>query len=63
VGVVKEFRLVNPHMSMTVEVTKDNGEKDLWTVVTVSGPPARNPDFKGRYVRKLDEISDDRCSH
>ena len=75
-GVVKEFRLVNPHMLMTVEVTKDNGEKDLWTLtggvtgdlraagwtpesihigemVTVSGPPARNPDFKGMYVRKL----------
>lgn len=75
-GVVKEFRLVNPHMKMVIEVTKENGEKELWTltggvtgdlraagwvpgsiaygdVVTVSGPPARNPAAKGMYVRKL----------
>ncbi len=75
-GAVKEFRLVNPHMLMKIEVTKESGEKEMWTltggvtgdlraagwlpdsihfddVVTVSGPPARNPDAKGMYVRKL----------
>lgn len=75
-GVVKEFRLVNPHMRMVIEVTKENGEKENWTLtggvtgdlraagwtpesihagdlVTVSGPPARNPAAKGMYVRKL----------
>jgi len=75
-GVVKEFKLVNPHMRMVVEVTNEKGEKETWTltggvtgdlraagwtpasiafgdVVTVSGPPARNPAFKGMYVRKL----------
>jgi hypothetical protein len=75
-GVVKEFRLVNPHMLMILEVTRQNGEKETWRltggvtgdlraagwtpesihygdVVTVSGPPARNPDAKGMYVRKL----------
>ena len=75
-GVVKEFRLVNPHMLMRLEVTNDKGEKELWTLtggvtgdlraagwtpesihygdlVTVSGPPARNPEAKGMYVRTL----------
>lgn len=75
-GVVKEFRLVNPHMRMVIEVTSDSGEKETWTltggvtgdlrasgwtpesiragdVVTVSGPPARNPAAKGMYVRTL----------
>jgi hypothetical protein len=74
-GVVKEFRLVNPHMRMVIEVT-NNGQTETWTltggvtgdlraagwtpesigigeVVTVSGPPARNPAAKGMYVRKL----------
>lgn len=31
-GVVKEFRLVNPHMRMQVEVARENGEKELWTL-------------------------------
>lgn len=31
-GVVKVFRLVNPHLKMEVEVTKPNGEKELWTL-------------------------------
>lgn len=75
-GVVKEFRLMNPHMRMEIEVTTPKGEKELWTVtggvtgdlraagwsptsvvpgdvVTISGPPARNPAAKGMYVRKL----------
>ena len=75
-GVVKEFRLVNPHMLMKLEVTTPSGEKELWTLtggvtgdlraagwtpeaikfgdlVTVEGAPARNPDAKGMYVRKL----------
>ena len=74
-GVVKEYRLVNPHMRMVMEVTRD-GQKETWTLtggvtgdlraagwlpdsiaigemVTVSGPPARNPAAKGMYVRKL----------
>ena len=75
-GVVKEFRLVNPHMLMKLEVTTATGEKEMWTLtggvtgdlraagwtpesikfgdeVTVEGAPARNPDAKGMYVRKL----------
>jgi hypothetical protein len=75
-GVVKEFRLVNPHMLMRLEVTTPSGEKEIWTLtggvtgdlraagwvpesikfgdeVTVEGAPARNPDAKGMYVRKL----------
>ena len=75
-GVVKEFRLVNPHMRLQIEVTTPKGEKELWTVtggvtgdlraagwtptsvtpgevVTISGPPARNPAAKGMYARKL----------
>ena len=74
-GVVKEYRLVNPHMRMVIEATKD-GKPETWTLtggvtgdlraagwlpdsiaigemVTVSGPPARNPAAKGMYVRKL----------
>ena len=31
-GVVKEFKLVNPHMRMVLEVTKENGEKETWTL-------------------------------
>jgi hypothetical protein len=31
-GVVKVFRLVNPHLRMAVEVTKENGEKELWSL-------------------------------
>jgi Family of unknown function (DUF6152) len=31
-GVVKEFRLVNPHMRMVLEVTRENGEKEKWTL-------------------------------
>ena len=75
-GTVQEFRLVNPHMLMKLEVTTASGEKEIWTltggvtgdlraagwtpdaikfgdVVTVEGAPARNPDAKGMYVRKL----------
>jgi len=75
-GVVKEFKLVNPHMRMVLEVTTPSGQKETWTltggvtgdlraagwlpesikigeVVTVSGPPARNPAAKGMYVRTL----------
>jgi hypothetical protein len=75
-GTVQEFRLVNPHMLLRLEVTTANGTKELWTltggvtgdllaagwtpqaikfgdVVTVEGAPARNPDAKGMYVRKL----------
>jgi len=75
-GVVKEFRLVNPHMLMKLEVTTASGEKEMWTLtggvtgdlraagwtpesikfgdeVTVEGAPARDPDAKGMYVRKL----------
>ena len=75
-GTVKEFKLVNPHMLLRLEVTNADGTQDLWTltggvtgdllaagwtpqaikygdVVTVEGAPARNPDAKGMYVRKL----------
>ncbi len=75
-GTVQEFRLVNPHMLLRLEVTAANGSKELWTLtggvtgdllaagwtpqaikfgdlVTVEGAPARNPDAKGMYVRKL----------
>jgi hypothetical protein len=75
-GTVQEFRLVNPHMLLKLEVTTASGEKEIWTltggvtgdlraagwtpdaikfgdVVTVEGAPARNPDAKGMYVRKL----------
>ena len=75
-GVVKEFRLVNPHMRMIIEVTTPAGAKETWTLtggvtgdlraagwlpesikigemVTVSGPPARNPKARGMYVRTL----------
>jgi hypothetical protein len=75
-GTVQEFRLVNPHMLLKLEVTTPSGEKEMWTltggvtgdlraagwtpdaikfgdVVTVEGAPARNPDAKGMYVRKL----------
>lgn len=75
-GVVKEFRLVNPHMRMVIEVTTAAGATEMWTLtggvtgdlraagwlpesikigemVTVSGPPARNPKAKGMYVRML----------
>jgi Family of unknown function (DUF6152) len=31
-GVVKAFRLVNPHATMTLEVTNDKGRKELRTV-------------------------------
>ena len=31
-GEVKEFRLVNPHMLMKLEVTTPTGEKELWTL-------------------------------
>jgi len=31
-GVVKVFRLVNPHLRMEVEVTKPDGEKELWSL-------------------------------
>lgn len=31
-GVVKEFRLMNPHMKMEVEVTNQKGEKELWSL-------------------------------
>lgn len=31
-GIVKEFRLVNPHAEMTLEVTDDAGKKQLQTV-------------------------------
>ena len=31
-GVVKVFRLVNPHLRMEVEVTKASGEKELWSL-------------------------------
>ena len=31
-GVVREFRLVNPHAEMTLEVMNDSGGKDLRTV-------------------------------
>jgi hypothetical protein len=75
-GTVQEFRLVNPHMLLKLEVTTPSGAKELWTLtggvtgdllragwtpeaikfgdeVTVEGAPARNPDAKGMYVRKL----------
>ena len=75
-GVVKEFKLVNPHMRMVLEVTTADGTKEDWVLtggvtgdlraagwlpesikigemVTVSGPPARNPKAKGMYVRTL----------
>ena len=31
-GAVKEFKLVNPPMRMVIEATKDNGEKETWTL-------------------------------
>jgi len=31
-GEVKEFRLVNPHMLMRLEVTTPTGEKEMWTL-------------------------------
>ena len=31
-GEVKEFRLVNPHMLMKLEVTTASGEKEMWTL-------------------------------
>lgn len=30
-GIVKEFKLVNPHMRMVLEVTTPSGEKKTWT--------------------------------
>ena len=31
-GVVREFKVVNPHSRMLVEVTEDNGETAVWVV-------------------------------
>jgi hypothetical protein len=31
-GVVKTFKLINPHPEMTVEVTEADGRKAIWTI-------------------------------